>query len=225
MQSNSHSTHQLLYIADPMCSWCYGFGPELEGLMHALPEAKLDIIVGGLRAYNTEVLTDDKRNTILGHWQHVAEASGLPFSEQGMRQVGFIYDTEPACRAVVAARALLDDGSGQVLLAVFHAIQRAFYAEGADITNEQILARVAVASLNQQLGDGSFDEASFIETLQAPTTRNEARGDFEQCQRWGIRGFPALLLLHDNALHSVAAGYTKTANLLDAIKQIRDTNT
>ena len=221
MQSPSSPSLQLLYIADPMCSWCYGFGPELEALMHALPEAKLDIVVGGLRAYNSEILTDDKRNTILGHWQHVAEASGLPFSDQGMRQLGFIYDTEPACRAVVAARTLLDDDSAHVLLAVFHAIQRAFYAEGADLTNEQILAHVAVVSLNQQLGEGSFDEASFIETLQAPMTRNETRGDFEQCQRWGVRGFPALLLLHDNALHSIAAGYTKTANLLDAIKQIR----
>ena len=24
---------KLIYIADPMCSWCYGFGPELAKLL------------------------------------------------------------------------------------------------------------------------------------------------------------------------------------------------
>jgi putative protein-disulfide isomerase len=36
---------QLIYVADPMCSWCYGFGPELQALLELMPEANLDIIV------------------------------------------------------------------------------------------------------------------------------------------------------------------------------------
>jgi protein-disulfide isomerase-like protein with CxxC motif len=53
---------QLIYVADPMCSWCYGFGPELQALLEMMPDANLDIIVGGLRAYNQEVMSEATTN-------------------------------------------------------------------------------------------------------------------------------------------------------------------
>src|SRR5438034_10575944 len=94
----------LIYIADPMCSWCYGFGPELSALLNGLPEMELDIVVGGLRAHNTSVMDENLKATLLTHWRHVEEASGLPFSNEALAHEGFVYNTEPACRAVVAAR-------------------------------------------------------------------------------------------------------------------------
>ena len=45
---------QLVYVADPLCSWCYGFGPELTRLLERIPQAKVDLVMGGLRPYNTE---------------------------------------------------------------------------------------------------------------------------------------------------------------------------
>ena len=47
---------KLVYIGDPMCSWCYGFGKELSALMQRMPEIELDIRVGGVRAGATDVL-------------------------------------------------------------------------------------------------------------------------------------------------------------------------
>ena len=215
-------TH-LIYIADPMCSWCYGFGPELQGLLNTLPDARLDIVVGGLRAFNTEVMDAEKRTMILGHWKHVEEASGLPFTHNGMSQPSFIYDTEPACRAVVAARTLADDLPSGAILDVFHGIQHAFYAEGKDVTDLNVLTEISVRALNKTAGGESFDAESFYETLVAPMTMAEARQDFAQTQQWGINGFPALLLEHENALHMIANGYTKTANLVAALKTVQAT--
>ncbi|MDE2428189.1 MAG: DsbA family protein, partial [Burkholderiales bacterium] len=182
---------------------------------------KMDIVVGGLRAYNKEVLDEEKRVSLLGHWKHVEEASGLPFLMTGMSQPGFIYDTEPACRAVVAVRTLADELPALASLSVFRAIQHAFYAEGKDVTNVGVLAQICVAALNELDGGNAFDEASFLETMSSPMCINETRQDFEQVQRWGIRGFPALLLLHENALHMLAAGYTKSANLINAIQELQ----
>ena len=96
----------LIYIADPMCSWCYGFGPELVTLLNGLPDVPLEIVVGGLRANNTKLMDEELKTTLLSHWRHVEEASGLPFSDKVLSDAGFIYNTEPACRAVVAARML-----------------------------------------------------------------------------------------------------------------------
>jgi len=212
---------QLIYIADPMCSWCYGFGPELDGLLAATPEAQMDIVVGGLRAYTNEVMDEAKKLSILGHWKHVADASGLPFSDTGMARPGFIYDTEPACRAVVATRTLAEDLPPRAKLAIFRAIQHAFYAEGKDVTKADVLAEACVSALNLACGAGSYDMESFLETLSAYPTSAETRADFEQTQRWGIRGFPALLLVHRGALHMIASGYTKTAELLASLRQVQ----
>ena len=212
-----------IYIADPMCSWCYGFGPELQALLKETPDASLEIIVGGLRAYNQEIMGESQRTTIRGHWQHVAEASGLPFSDVGMTQPGFKYDTEPACRAVVAAKTIADHFTGQELLGIFHAIQHAFYAEGLDVTQPVILAQTVVSALNKIDGHNAFDIDSFIETFMSPQCMSDTRAEFEQCQRWGVSGYPALLIVHQESLHRIAAGYTKTAQLRAAITQVLTT--
>ena len=37
----------LLYIADPLGSWCYGFGPELAKLIERHPGTRLDLVMAG----------------------------------------------------------------------------------------------------------------------------------------------------------------------------------
>ncbi len=46
----------LAYFADPMCSWCYGFGPQLAKLPERHPDARLEPVMGGLRACNREAM-------------------------------------------------------------------------------------------------------------------------------------------------------------------------
>jgi len=58
---------KLIYIGDPMCSWCYGFGKELSEVMQSLPELRLEIVVGGLRACATDVLDDAGKRFRLAH--------------------------------------------------------------------------------------------------------------------------------------------------------------
>lgn len=41
------SRHFLVYFADPMCSWCYGFGPELEAFLRERPAMRVDVVMGG----------------------------------------------------------------------------------------------------------------------------------------------------------------------------------
>jgi putative protein-disulfide isomerase len=211
---------RLLYIADPMCSWCYGFGPELTKFINAIPDASVDILAGGLRAYNKQILDNDQRDMILSHWDKVEQVSGLPFDASALSSPQFIYDTEPACRAVVAAKLLAEDMPSMAILAVFHALQHAFYAQAKDITKLDILAQVAVQALNQFDGSDAFDEESFLETLQAPMTMDETRQHFEQIQRWGVRGYPALLLVKTEGLHMLTSGYVKCEQLLSAYHEI-----
>src|SRR4029078_4975751 len=72
----------LVYFADPMCSWCYGFGRELAGVIgqeSLRRTVKLDLIMGGLRAYNTAAMDADAKRTTRSHWEQVREKTGLAF--------------------------------------------------------------------------------------------------------------------------------------------------
>jgi putative protein-disulfide isomerase len=185
----------LVYIADPMCSWCYGFGPELEKLLARHPETQADIVMGGLRPFNTQPMTPEFRSMLREHWVHVATASGLPFSESALDKPGFVYDTEPACRAVVTARSI----DGSKALAYLKAVQRGFYRDGRDVTSGDELASVA-----QECG---YERDTFRMQLDSEGMRAATRADFARTQRLGVSGFPTLGVAHDGQLYLVTSGY------------------
>ena len=71
----------LLYVADPMCSWCYGFAPVIADIAdHFGDRLPVQLMMGGLRAGNPKPMTPAGKSTIAGHWQKVEQASGQPFA-------------------------------------------------------------------------------------------------------------------------------------------------
>ena len=94
----------LVLVADPMCSWCWGFAPVVRRLAEDL-DLPVQVVVGGLRAGPSAEALDDRLASFLqGCWTDVQEASGQPFDHALLQTRGWRYDTELACTAVVAAR-------------------------------------------------------------------------------------------------------------------------
>ncbi len=188
---------RFVYVADPMCSWCYGFAPQLRALVDE-DGAQVEVVVGGLRPGTREPMSADQKEQIRGYWKDVQRRSGQPFAERGadaLNPPDFVYDTEPACRAVVTLRELANER----VLEYFAAIQRAFYRDGRDVTHAGVLAELA-GDFGTTRAD--FDEAFFSDAKRAATQR-----DFETVQRWGVRGFPTLLLAKEQQLFAVARGF------------------
>src|SRR5512146_905457 len=169
----------LIYVADPMCSWCYGFGQTLSALLADPGQAaplQLALVMGGLRPYTTEPLAPGRADEIFGHWRHVHEATGLPFApapQTALHRPGFVYDTEPASRATITVRTHWP----QHVWRYFKAVQHAFYAEGLDVARGEVLAAVAE---QQGLPRGNFETAFDSEAMREAT-----RQDFAQSQAWG----------------------------------------
>ncbi|HTD03947.1 DsbA family protein [Undibacterium sp.] len=194
---------KLVYVGDPMCSWCYGFGKELTALTARHPELELEIMVGGLRAGATDILDDAGKQFRLPHWARVEESSGLPFNRQAfLARQNFVYDTEPICRAVVAARMLVPQAN---LLFVFRELQNAFYVNGLDTTNGEVLSQVAVQALSD-LGH-EIDVQKFHAKWTAADTIAETRTDFQNARAIGVNSFPALLLTDGEGYVMVSPGY------------------
>ncbi|WP_426416577.1 DsbA family protein [Aestuariirhabdus sp. LZHN29] len=185
----------LYYFFDPMCSWCWGFAPQFSRLHKDYSEQiPISMVVGGLRS-ESQPMTDEQRATIRGYWQRVQEASGQPFDFENGLPAGFVYDTEPACRAAVVVREL--DASRELLFV--ESMQRAFYQKAQDITDSAVVERLAV--------EAGVDGARFAEALASDAMRARTRADYELSASLGIQGFPTLALKRDQQWIGISQGY------------------
>ena len=197
-----------LYFADPMCSWCYGFAPVIATLEQRFAgRLPVRIVVGGLRAFNTRAMRAEDKEYIRDAWTRVHAASGQPFDHAFFEREGFVYDTEPACRAVVTMRRRSPDKA----LAMKAAISSAFYAHNRDTTDDGVLADIAAT-----LGE---DRNAFHAELISPEARNETAGDFQFAQQAGVRGFPCLVAgTREGGYTLVTNGYRPLDGLPETIE-------
>ncbi|MSO81258.1 MAG: hypothetical protein EXQ97_06515 [Alphaproteobacteria bacterium] len=71
---------QIIYIGDPMCSWCWGSAPALKHLRDEFGAvAPMSLMLGGMRAFGTEPMDDARRTAVRKHWDYVNRATGQPF--------------------------------------------------------------------------------------------------------------------------------------------------
>ncbi|SDY96210.1 DsbA family protein [Nitrosomonas sp. Nm33] len=186
----------LWYIADPMCSWCWGFSPVIEAIRHEYGERlAIKLVVGGLRPGTTEPLATEKRAEILHHWHNVQRITGQSFTFEGALPEGFIYDTEPACRAVVSA-SLIDSSYTFPLLA---AIQHVFYVEQANVTQTDTLTQLAAVV--------GIPATQFSQVFASDAAKQATQQHFHQAIQWGVRGFPTVIGQDVAGLHLLTNGY------------------
>lgn len=173
---------QLIYFADPMCSWCWGFSPVIERIATQYGETlPLRLVLGGLRAGNSVPMDAAMKSDIEEHWRHVHERTGQPFDFGFFERDGFVYDTGPACRAVVAVRRAAP-GRELGFLKLLH---EAFYVKGIDLTRGPELLRLAV--------EFGLKEAVFVQSFEGDDCSAALADDFNLAMSNGIRALPALL--------------------------------
>ena len=77
------SSASLIHVADPMCSWCYAFEPELEKVSTSTGLG-VRLVMGGLYVDHRTVALDDAMRTYLREtWGRVSALSGQPVSLRG----------------------------------------------------------------------------------------------------------------------------------------------
>jgi len=202
------SEPHLLYFADPMCSWCYGFSPVITALADEFRNhLPLRVVMGGLRPGNTQPMRDKDRDYIRSAWTSVAVASGQPFDYSFLDRQTFVYDTEPACRAVVVTRNTAPNST----LTMKSAVSQAFYANNRDVTDIDVLSDIAA--------EQGQDRDYFKQQMLSPEIRNETFRDFLFSQQSGVEGFPCLLVGNEESGYVlVTHGFRPLDGLSDAIR-------
>jgi putative protein-disulfide isomerase len=192
----------LWYFADPMCSLCWGFSPVMEAIRDSYQDRlTLALMLGGLRPGTIEPVTATFRDEMLQHWRAAQQRSGQSFAFEGSLPDGFIYDTEPPSRAVVAMSQI----QPVAVFPYFTAIQRAFYVGQRDVTHAETLAALA-----QEQG---VDAAVFHSHFESDTAKRETQLHFRRSREAGVTGFPTVVLQSESEFELLTTGYRPFAEL------------
>jgi putative protein-disulfide isomerase len=151
-------------------------------------------------------MTPQMREEILHHWHEVNRRTAQPFLFEGAMPEGFVYDTEPACRAVVA----VSEVNEKLSLSYLKRIHSAFYTEQNDVTKGEVLSGLA-----EEIGISQND---FIQSFDSDQVNLKTREKFQQTMQMGIRGFPSLILQDGTEKIEITRGYQP----LDKLRPILD---
>lgn len=207
------------YVGDPMCSWCWGISPALEELAQFCDRKKLGftLTMGGLRAGGGDAWVPAFQEFLRREWTHIGKVTGQPFGFSLLAAQHFDYDTEPACRAVVVAEQMLAQ-QGPVAHATFEffaAVQRKFYVEGADPKDVNFYRSICEGA--------SISFEDFRSHFTTVAAQEAVYQQFAQCQGWGVRAFPTLLLEADGDLKQLSSGATTAAAAIERIEHVLST--
>ncbi|GBD41331.1 hypothetical protein HRbin39_00710 [bacterium HR39] len=202
---------ELLYVANPMCSWCWGFQPALRHLQETLPDIPLTLALGGFDPRRAERPMDDaQRARVRGHWERVHVLTGQPFAWEVLEREGFVYDTRPASKAVLVMRTLWP----ALALTFFHRIQERFYALGGDPTDPAVLRACAV-------GEFGVDGADFDRLFHDPATDAALAREWADVAAIGVSGYPTLLALGAGRAVPVTVGWCAPDGLVRRVEAAR----
>lgn len=186
----------LIYVMDPMCSWCYGFAPVIKQLVdEEQGRMKFKLVLGGLRPGTEQPLEQQMKEGIKHHWQDVEKITQQPFDYSFFARPNFVYDTEPACRATVTMRYLRPEKE----LDMAEAVQKAFYAANNDVTKPEVLASIATQF--------AVSEEEFLEKFNSDEMREKTHQDFQIARHLQATAFPSLFLLNGTDIHLISRGY------------------
>lgn len=199
---------KLIYFGDPMCSWCYGFSPEMSKALDSLSGSiEFQLVMGGLRPYNTETMSD-LGDFLKHHWEEVGQRSGQPFSYDILEDTSFVYDTEPACRAVVLMRELQPESEFDF----FKKIQYSFYEKNKNTNLIETYSELAVLY--------GLDKDDFAKRFESDEMKEKIKVDFTYSQQVGIRSFPTVVLQVGEQYYLIAQGYVKADEMIEKCKSI-----
>ncbi|MGI9264574.1 MAG: DsbA family protein [Gammaproteobacteria bacterium] len=197
----------LIYVHDPMCSWCWGFAPVLDKLMAAVPpHVEVRRLLGGLAPDSDVPMPDETREYVQRQWRRIEETiPGRKFNFDFWSKCQPRRSTYPACRAVIAAR---EQGEENDTL-MTTAIQRAYYQQARNPSD--------VATLTALAGEIGIDADAFAGDLGSDAVAMQFEQELDQCRTLGVRGFPSLVLVDGDRIRTIPIDYLDSATMLAAL--------
>ena len=202
---------ELVYVHDPMCSWCWGFRPTLERLCSQLPQAiRFRRLLGGLAADTDEPMPRAMQTQLQSTWQRIEQhIPGTRFNHKFWESCQPRRSTYPACRAVIAARLLSPEKEDDMILA----IQQAYYLRAKNPSDTETLVQLA--------GELALDQDKFAFLLSRDFIDQQLQIEIGEARAMQATSFPTLVLKNGfSNHHTIPLDYTHAQPMLDTIKTL-----
>lgn len=199
----------LYYVLDPMCSWCWAFNPHWQQVRGRLPQdMEYRYVMGGLAPDSDEPMPMPMREHLQSIWRTIAERTGATFNYEFWSRCTPRRSTYPACRAVIAA-GLQDESKTERMIAV---IQQAYYMEARNPSDASVLSECAAAI--------GLDSERFAADIAGAAVNERLQQDFALRDRFGVQGFPSLVLHYRENYYPISSGYCDAQDVLDRVTTV-----
>lgn len=216
MNDSNMTKPKIIYIFDPMCGWCFGFGPVMNSLQAAYKDSfDFEVLSGGMVVGEREGPIGDFADYILEAYHRVEEYSGIKFGEPYLNQLRNKSLWSSSVKPAIAIEAFKQFDNAHAL-AFSHEVQEASFVNGLDLRQDSVYA-----DLIKKYG---IDEQAYLTSLNSEEMRKQTNDWFQTTRNWGIDGYPTVLLVHDGKYYAVARGYTNIDTLKQTIQSVLNRN-
>ena len=200
----------LIYVHDPMCSWCWGFEPVRQKLFNAVADGfEIRRLVGGLAPDSQEPMPMAMQSGLQQTWQRIEQViPGTSFNYDFWRDCAPRRSTYPGNRAVIAARQQ-GDRFDEAMTA---RIQQAYYQEARNPSDDETLIELAE--------DIGLEVDAFTGSLKSEATQQQLVDEINKARSMGMDSFPSLMVEQGGDLHALMINYTDVDAMLRQVAQI-----
>ncbi|MCP4598409.1 DsbA family protein [Neptuniibacter sp.] len=199
---------QFIYVADPMCSWCWAFRSVTEKLKERHPDLKWQYIMGGLAPDSDLPMPEKMQQGIQSIWHQIEETTGTQFNYEFWSQNTPRRSTYPSCRAVITAEEIAPGSADKMITA----IQKAYYLNAQNPSDLSTLTALA-ESLD-------IDSTLFSEQIRSAEVEQKLQQHLNFAQQLGAQGFPSLYLRINEQVVPLALGYTQINKIEERLENI-----
>ncbi|WP_062568037.1 DsbA family protein [Pseudoalteromonas arabiensis] len=198
---------KLIYVYDPMCSWCWGYRESWLKLREALGDKlAIEYKVGGLAPDYDEPMPKDMQQFLRQTWQRIEQQLGTKFNHDFWLNTQPRRSTYPACRAVLVARQYNKE------LEMLYAIQKAYYLNAQNPSDISTLANLA-----EQIG---LAKKTFITEIQSEKINSLLMNEINEVRSLPIQGFPSLVIEDKGTYHAVPVNYQDWQSTYQQVMQL-----
>jgi putative protein-disulfide isomerase len=204
---------ELQYGFDPLCGWCFAFGPTIRAIATAHPDLPIRLRRGGLvvgeRVAPIAVSRDYLINGLAQVQRTAGVSAGRPFYDGLLAEGTYVSDSEPPCRAITVMEQIAPAGvfGFAVDLPDIH------YVRGLPLDDADVLAELAASH--------GADADEFRRRWLSDEARAATEAGFADARTAGFTSYPTLIYRRGTRAAVVARGFLPPVTALSLVASLR----
>lgn len=201
---------EIIYVYDPLCGWCYGFGPVISKMEKDYADrATFRIVSGGMILGDRVQPIGHMSQYILNTIPRLEELSGQKFGEPYkavLREGTARFSSEKPSIALEAFKMI--DSLHAIDFA--HEMQQQMFVKGKSYEDDSTYLEL--------LKKYQISDSLFLENLRGAESKARAYKGFEFSSALGISGFPSVIGKKNGQYYLLSNGFQKEKELSQTIK-------